>query len=241
MKKSINILYMLAMIMGLPLVTACNDDDDSIDYTEYYDWRDDNEAFNRVLYDLLDKDSAQTYFNHTVQSLKEPLWRSYYHVVHAANLDSLASLSPRKDYHPYSTSTLSVHYTLFDTKSVMKRLETLAPSSSTSYSDKAKDLFRDPSRMDSIFFANAEGNTLKADTLESQQVAYFKDFTPNSVIVGWGDILQQMYIGDHVVACIPWYLAYGQSGSLPSIDPYSNLFFRIELCDITHWGGTVEE
>lgn len=243
MKQSKNIILLLwAVCMGLGFVlTACNDDDDKIDYTEYYGWRDENIAQIDLVHTLQKEDSLQTYFNHKIESMKEPGWYTYYHIVHAANLDSLASLTPRKDYHPYSTSKLSVHYTLFKTKSVMEHIESLASVSSKSYSETMRDVFRNSGGlMDSIFFANADGTKLKADTLESQQVAFFKDFTPNGVIVGWGDILQQMYIGDHVVAFIPWFLAYGQTGSLPSIDPYSNLFFRIELCDITHLGGTVE-
>lgn len=229
------------MIMALPMITACNEDDDSIDYTEYYDWRDQNDAFSLILADQLKNDSAQTYFNHKVRSLKEPFsYPSFVHYVHHANLDSLRSLTPRKDYRPYSTSTLSVHYTLFRTASVYEKMEKLMMVSSKTADEAWKDLLRSGSAMDSIFFANAEDNVLKADTLESAQVTFFKDFTPNSVINGWGDILQQMYIGDHVVACIPWFIAYGQRGSLPTIDPFSNLFFRIELCDITYLGETVE-
>lgn len=219
--------------MALPMVTACNDDDDSIDYTLYYDWRDENDAFTKLLYDVQKKDSAQTYFSQTVYSLKEPLsYPSFVHYVHHANIDSLRNLTPRKDYRPFSTSTLSVHYTLFDSHSVYEKLRALGSNESV--------LHNMGGAIDSIFFANAEDNVLKADTLESSQVAFFKDFTPNTVIDGWGDILQQMYIGDHVVACIPWFIAYGQKGSLPTIDPFTNLFFRIELCDITYWGGTVE-
>ncbi len=219
------------MCVGYTAFTACNEDDDSVDYTEYYDWRDANTGLMEFVHGLQKDDSAQTYFNQKIQSMKEPAWYTYYHIVHAANVDSLASLTPRKDFHPYSTSTLSVHYTLYDTHSVLDKLEALGCSQQT---------LRNTAAMDSIFFANADGNTLKADTLESQQVAFFDNFTPNDVIVGWGDILQQMYIGDHVVAMIPWFLGYGQKGSLPSIDPYSNLFFRIELCDITRLGATVE-
>ncbi len=222
------------MLAGL---CACNESD-KIDYTEYYDWRDKNQSILTIATELQQKDSASTYFSHAVRSLKEPYWSSLYHIVHKANIDSLAALKPRKDYRPFSTSTLSVHYTLYKTSSVYKKMEEQMKASSKTSDEAWKDLLRSGSAMDSIFFANAEGNTLKADTLESSQVAFFKDFTPNGVITGWGDILQQMYIGDHVVAFIPWFLAYGQAGSLPSIDPYSNLFFRIELCDITNWGGT---
>lgn len=243
MKITKYILFLLlAVSMGLPLLTACNEDDDSIDYTEYYDWRDQNMTQVYLADSLQHSDSLRTYFNQRVRSLKEPGWDSFYHIVHAANLDSLRSLSPRKDYRPFSTSTLKVHYTLFQTSSVIKKAETLAvKTGKTDYFEAMREVFRNPGGcMDSIFFANADGNVLKADTLESSQVTFFDNFTPNGVIVGWGDILQQMYIGDHVVAFIPWFLAYGQKGSLPNIDPYSNLYFRIELCDITHWGGTVE-
>ena len=188
MKKAFYLIPLLAAGLGL---AACNDDDDSIDYTKYYDWRDENMALPEFVDGLQKKDSAQTYFNHYVQSMKEPLWCSYYHIVHAANLDSLRSLTPRKDYHPFSTSTLKVHYTLFQTQSVMDKMAALGNGGFS------QETFRNPAgAMDSIFFANADGTTLKADTLESQQVAFFENFTPNTVITGWGDILQQMYIGD---------------------------------------------
>ena len=227
------------LIFGISLVglQACNEDDDRVDYTQYYEWRDQNIAFTRTVANL-QKNDPSTYFSNQVNSLKEPQWSSFYHYVHKANIDSLAALTPRKDYRPFSTSTVSVHYTLFDTKSVYKKMEELMKVSSKTPDEAWKDLLGSSSAMDSIFFANAEGNTLKADTLESAQVTFLKDITPNSVIIGWGDILQQMYIGDHVVAYIPWFIAYGQKGSLPKIDPYTDLFFRIELCDITNWGGT---
>lgn len=230
------------MIMALPMVTACNHDDDRIDYTEYYDWRDQNMALTMMLDSIQRSDSALTYFNQSVRSLKEPAhWPSYYHYVHRAPLDSLRALSPRRDYRPYSTSTLSVHYTLFKTASVMDHIEGYLASSGKGRVEAMRDLMRNPGGIvDSIFFANAADNTLKADTLESYQVQFFTGFTPNTVVNGWGDILQQMYIGDHVVCMIPWFLGYGQSGSGSKIPPYTNLFFRIELCDITSWGGTVE-
>lgn len=229
-----NILFLLAMIMALPMVTACNDDDNTIDYTEYYDWRDENNAVTEFMYNCKDKDSALTYFNEAVVSLKEP--KSYPTLVHYfrhANVDSLRNLNPRKDYRPFSTSTLSVHYTLFDTHSVYKKIEALGGWSQELLHNRG-------GAIDSIFFANAIDNTLKADTIESSQVKFYENFTPNTVITGWGDVLQQMYIGDNVVVMIPWFLAYGQAGSGSSIDPYTNLFFRIELCDITKWGNTVK-
>ena len=232
-KTSLTLLALLAVVLGLPAFTACNDDDD-VDYTEYYDWRDENNALSELLLTVQSSDSALTYFNNKVASLKEPLsYPSFVHYVHRANIDSLAALNPRKDYRPYSTSSLSVHYTLFQSDSLFVRVKEQGGWS--------KEYLRNPGGiLDSLFFAAAEDSPLKADTIESYQVQYYSGFTPNAVINGWGDILQQMYIGDNVVCMIPWFLAYGQSGSGSSINPYSNLFFRIELCDITSWGDNVE-
>lgn len=222
------------MIMALPMVTACNeDDDDQIDYTEYYAWRDLNNEVSNLLLTAQKEDGSDTYFDHTITSLKEPLFCSFVHYFRHADLDSLSRLNPRRDYRPYSTSTLSVHYTLFQTDSVFAHVERLGGWS--------KALLRNPNgQMDSLFFANAIDNTLKADTIESSQVAFYSNFTPNDVVVGWGDILQNMYIGDNVVVMIPWFLGYGQRGSGKNINPYTNLFFRIELCDITELGATVK-
>lgn len=224
------IIALLAMGMGF---IACNEDD-SVDYTEYYDWRDENNEVSKLFYDAIDTDSAQTYFNNRVYDLKEPQsYPTFFHYVHRANLDSLRNLSPRKDYRPYSTSTLSVHYTLFQTDSLFQRVKEQGGWS--------KEYLRNPGgKLDSLFFANLEDSPLKADTIESYQVQFYTGFTPNSVINGWGTLLQNMYIGDHVVCMIPWFLAYGQAGSGSSINPYSNLFFRIELCDITKLGANIE-
>ncbi len=231
MKK---ILYLLLAVLATPLILSCNSDDNNVDYTVYYGWRDENNDLTKLLYDAQQSDSASTYFNQYVLSLKEPKsYPSFYHYVHRANLDSLRNLNPRKDYKPYSTSKLSVHYTLFQTDSLFAKVKRQGGWS--------KEYLRNPNGiLDSLFFARAENSPLKADTIESYQVKFYTGFTPNSVINGWGDILQQMYIGDHVVCMIPWFLAYGQSGSGSSINPYSNLFFRIELCDITSWGDNVE-
>jgi hypothetical protein len=226
------ILYFLLVLLAAPLMLACNEDD-SVDYTEYYGWRDENNAVTELFLSAQSTVSALTYFNQRVQSLKEPqYYPSFYHFVHRANLDSLRNLNPRKDYRPYSTSTLSVHYTLYQTDSLYAKVRRQG--------GWTKEYLRNPGGLlDSLFFACADRSPLKADTIESYQVKYYTGFTPNGVITGWGDILQQMYIGDHVVCMIPWYLAYGQQGSGSSINPYSNLFFQIELCDITAWGGNV--
>jgi len=227
---------LFAAILALPWLVACNDDD-SVDYTEYYDWRDENNRIYDILLEAQQQDAQQTYFSTRISDLKEPVAsypnQNFVHYFRHANVDSLAALTPRKDYHPYSTSTLSVHYTLYRTDSLYQRVKELGGWS--------QQLLRNQGGcIDSLFFANAEGNRLKADTLESYQVQFFTGFTPNSVVNGWGDILQQMYIGDNVVCMIPWFLGYGQSGSGSNIDPYTNLFFRIELCDITKLGANIK-
>ena len=86
--------------------------------------------------------------------------------------------------------------------------------------------------------ASWESSYLKADTLESYQVKYY-DLTCGNVIKGWQDCLQHMHIGDSWLILVPWYLAYGQSGS-GTIKPYTNLFFRLELVDITSLGDNIE-
>jgi FKBP-type peptidyl-prolyl cis-trans isomerase len=50
-----------------------------------------------------------------------------------------------------------------------------------------------------------------------------------------------MHIGDSWLIMIPWYLAYGQAGSGSNIDPYTNLYFRLQLVDITYLGDNIEE
>lgn len=215
------------MIMALPMVTACNHDDDRIDYTEYYDWRDRNDEYMRF---VLRTAGPNAYFTDTVASLSEPkasrLHTTAVRVLRHADEDSLRRI--HRWYTPFYTSTLKTHYTLYDTHSVMDSIDKYA------YNDALKN---DPSIMDSIFFDSA----IKADTLESSQVAFYENFTPATVVTGWGDVLQQMHIGDSYLICIPWFLGYGQAGSGRTIDPYSNLFFRLSLEDITYWGGTVDE
>ena len=216
----------LFALLALPmLVTSCFDDDDSnvIDYSKYYEWRDRNNAIFDTMESYLATHGESAYFSDTIQSLSYPAFKTFYRVIASANEDSLRAI--KKWYTPFSTSTLKVHYTLYDTESVLD----LMPGDAA--------LFNDPAVMDSIFF----DSSIKADTLESMQVQYYENFTCNDVIDGWGDILQNMHIGDEWLVAIPWQLGYGQSGqSSGGIMPYSSLFFRVKLCDILWWGGTVE-
>lgn len=214
--------YLLVLLLA-PLFVACNDDDDDIDYSKYYGWRDDNAALFARLAASLDERGADAYFARSFRSLSAPHCATFVRVIRSADEEALRAEG--RWYTPYYTSNLKVHYTLYDTKSVMKRL----PASD--------DALNDPAVMDSIFFDSAT----KADTLQAKQVEFYENFTCGDVVVGWGDVLQNMHIGDNWLVAIPWEIGYGMSGqSSAGIDPYSSLFFRIELCDIIWWGGTVE-
>lgn len=213
------LLPLFALVLGF---IACNDDD-SVDYSDYYDWRDQNNMVIMRMTEYQKNLGATAYFNDTIRSIQEPLSAPcFVRVIQSADEEYLRSIN--KWYTPFYTSTLKMHYTLYDPKSVMKKL----PTDDASFNNAAV--------MDKIFFDSEN----KADTLESKQVEFFEDFTCASVIVGWGEILQHMHIGDNWLVCIPWYLGYGQAGNT-TIDPYSNLYFRMQLVDITNWGHTQTE
>lgn len=219
------------LLLALPLALAsCNDDDHTVDYTKYYAWRDRNTAaIDRIGDHLRSAGPAAAYFADSVASLSEPYTPgpdrtysqpSYYHVLQAADEADLRAR--HRWFTPFFTSTLRCHYTLYDTESVLDRLE-------------RTDL-GDLEAMDAIFL---DGQT---DTLQSMQVEYFENFTCAAVVKGWADLLQQMHEGDSWVVAIPWQLGYGQAGQTSGgIAPYSALFFRIQLVDIIWWGGTVDE
>lgn len=218
------------LAMGTMLI-ACNDDDD-IDYTQYYGWRDQNLDLSLKLINDARTLGKSAYFSDTLVSLSEPY--SYYtmaHIIQPANEDSLRQIN--RWYTPYFTSTLKVHYTLYDPSSVWKKFEEYGILTDASKRNDAE-------LMNKIFgigySPDMEGHEMKADTLESSQVKYFENFTCSSVIKGWQDCLQQMHIGDNWLIMVPWYLGYGQAGSGSNIGPYSNLFFRIKLEDITELG-----
>ena len=189
------------------------------------------------------KDNA--YFTDTIRSLSEP-WDLYHssgltywvgtmcRKLRSANEDSLRNIN--RWYTPYYTSTVRVHYTLYNPDSVWARFQQY------DILDESSTLRTDPKLMDKIFGIGYQKGTpgyeLKADTLESYQVKYY-DLTCGNVIKGWQDCLQHMHIGDSWLILVPWYLAYGQSGS-GTIKPYTNLFFRLELVDITSLGDNIE-
>ncbi|MDO4497846.1 MAG: FKBP-type peptidyl-prolyl cis-trans isomerase [Bacteroidales bacterium] len=235
MTKNIKLLALSLLAMG-SVFTACNKDDDSIDYTKYYEWRDKNNLYADLCLQDIKQMGPMAYFTDSVRSQKEPwaLRHTLYRVLRAANEDSLRAIN--KWYSPLYNSKLKAHYTLYDTKSVMERFDDNLVLSSKESRNNAE-------LMNKIFGIGYRygmpGYELKADTLESKQVEFLEDFTPGSVITGWGDVLQNMHIGDSWLVFIPWFLGYGQQGSGSNIDPYTNLFFRIELCDITNWGATL--
>ena len=224
--------YTTLLAMGL-ILTACNDDDD-VDYTKYYGWRDRNNEMSSAFMADINMNVQNQYFHNVIKSQAEPTseFPVLCHVIRSAKEDSLRAIG--RWITPFYTSTLKVHYTLYDPKSVMQRFE-----DNGILTDHTKR--NDHDLMDRIFgIGYGIENKLKADTLESMQVKFFENFTCSTVITGWSDALQQMHIGDCWLIQVPWYLAYSQAGT-SDIDPYSNLFFRIELCDITSWGDNIEK
>jgi hypothetical protein len=211
--------HLLLLLVVAPAMTGCNGSDNSVDYTEYYSWRDRNNVFMDRLRTSVGASGAATYFADSVRSLSEPYsyYPTYYHVLEAADEETLRAKN--RWFTPFYTSTLKTHYTLYNTKSVLNRLDNI-------------DL-TDKEAVEAVF---TDGKT---ETIQECEIEFYESFTPASVIVGWGDVLQQMHEGDSWIVAIPWYLAYGQKGST-NIDPYSDLFFHIQLVEITWWGGTVE-
>jgi len=57
-------------------------------------------------------------------------------------------------------------------------------------------------------------------------------FPVNRVIPGWSETLKMMKVGDKWKIAIPSYLAYGESGYGPQIQPNSALLFEMELLKI---------
>ncbi len=57
-------------------------------------------------------------------------------------------------------------------------------------------------------------------------------FPVNRVIPGWAEALQQMKVGDKWRIFIPSYLAYGENGFGPEIEPNVALIFDMELLGI---------
>ncbi len=225
----------IVLAAGLFGFAACNDDDDDVDYTEYYAWRDANIQLMADLLADMNELGENAYFTDSVPSITEPYaYSTVYRSLKAANEDSLRAI--HKWYTPYYTSTLKVHYTLFNPDSVWARFEEYDVLDNQSQRNNA-DV------MNKIFgigyTANDPEYVIKADTLESYQVQFYEGFTPGSVIKGWSDCLQSMHIGDRWLIHIPWFLAYGQAGT-SDINPYSNLTFILELVDITSWGGNVD-
>lgn len=225
--------YLIFGIIAIAL-SSC-DDDDSIDYTKYYGWRNQNNELNITLLNDARTLGSKAYFSDSVLSLTEPYsYPVMVHVIASADEDSLRKID--RWYTPYFNSTLKVHYTLFDSKDVYRKFEEYGILSDANKRNDAE-------LMNKVFgigyLPGMDGHELKADTLESSQVKFFENFTCSSVIKGWQDCLQRMHIGDNWLIMVPWYLGYGQAGT-SSIDPYSNLYFRINLVDITTLGDNKE-
>ena len=59
-----------------------------------------------------------------------------------------------------------------------------------------------------------------------------QEFPVSRVIPGWSEALKKMKVGDKWQIFIPSYLAYGETGYGPQIEPNATLIFEMELLKI---------
>ena len=74
-----------------------------------------------------------------------------------------------------------------------------------------------------------KGSTIEGEVFDESEVS---EFPLNQLIEGWQIALPKMTVGSKWTIYLPYEVAYGKRGSLPSIKPYSVLIFEIELLDI---------
>lgn len=75
-----------------------------------------------------------------------------------------------------------------------------------------------------------KGTDIKGKEFDSNENA---TFPLNGVIPGWTEGMQLMPVGSKYMFYIPYYLAYGEQGRRPMIDPYATLIFDVELLNIS--------
>jgi FKBP-type peptidyl-prolyl cis-trans isomerase FklB len=74
-----------------------------------------------------------------------------------------------------------------------------------------------------------KGSTIEGEVFDESEVS---EFPLSQLIEGWQIALPKMTVGSKWTIYLPYEVAYGKRGSLPSIKPYSVLIFEIELLDI---------
>ena len=81
--------------------------------------------------------------------------------------------------------------------------------------------------------AHYEGKLLNGKIFDSSyQRGQPTNFPLNRVIPGWTEGLQLIGVGGEIMLYLPYELAYGVNGSMPKIEPYSTLIFKVELYSI---------
>lgn len=71
------------------------------------------------------------------------------------------------------------------------------------------------------------------DRLDAASTNLLPQESVSSYVSGFSIALQNMVVGDKAEVIIPWYLAYGMSGTR-TIPPYSALAFDIELLEVSN-------
>lgn len=86
---------------------------------------------------------------------------------------------------------------------------------------------------DSKVRVNYEGRLVDGTVFDSSyQRGEAATFPVNGVITGWQIALKAMPVGSTWEVYIPYYYAYGETGSGRNIPPYSALVFKVELLGI---------
>lgn len=81
--------------------------------------------------------------------------------------------------------------------------------------------------------AHYEGKLLNGKVFDSSYLrGQPTNFPLNRVIPGWTEGLQLIGTGGEIMLYIPYDLGYGVRGSMPKIEPYSALIFKVELFSI---------
>lgn len=118
--------------------------------------------------------------------------------------------------------------------------EALVPNSeSPKYTDYVKVYYKGMNMLGEYFDGNFTGdNPVINGSNPNEGDSPTTTFQVSGVIVGWGEILQKMKIGNRWRVYIPWQYAYGSSGSGSAILGYSTLIFDLKLLD---FASTQEE
>lgn len=111
--------------------------------------------------------------------------------------------------------------------------EALDPNSeSPKYTDYVKVYYKGMNMLGEYFDGNFQGDNPVIDgNNPNEGDSPTTTFPITGVVVGWGEVLQKMKIGNRWRVYIPWQYGYGSAGSGSTILGYSALIFDLTLLD----------